>query len=204
MLVDGAEAIRNLVTNPGFESSTSGWGASRVDMSVQPQSGLLHGVGTKELLLVASGAGTAFVQTYSANRLDVSPGQWIAVSAELHGISCRAGIGIFFYSSTGTYVSEKWLVGADGERNLVSTVVPSNAAKASVGLRVYSSTLSNPAAGDSAVFDNVMAVIGTSQSTVETEVMQPFDGDTDWETSLWLDRSRTLRQWDGENWGPVG
>lgn len=131
------------------------------------------------MLLVAAGGGTGFAQANTGNRVPVTPGQWITAAGLAAGSSGRAGIGIFFYTSAGAYVSEKWSTSAaPAARHVLSSLVPAGAAFAGYAARVYSAAGGNPNAGDSAVFDGFIVALGATQAEAEAGSKSYFDGST--------------------------
>jgi hypothetical protein len=179
--VDLGITRRNLITNPSFETSATGWTGANcaVSWATSPRASKVGArVGT---ITVSAPAGTV---SASANPVPVAPGQWVAASILLGRSTGATYARIALEWRSGETVLSQTagaygvLSGGDLARQSVGGEAPATAT--SCRLVVY------PVAGSSGgtppdgvtVVDGAILVVGDTQSLSLAAVSPYFDGDT--------------------------
>jgi len=196
--IDGLEVARNYVHNPSLETNGTGWTPYSWTGTAERNQGE-GAVGEWFYRLTAGATLTGNRGRYRDHSATVAKGEdWtlsvfvrpsrtLALQARGEFRAGASAVGSMKYGDLTECPAGEWT-------RLHVTLTASDSA---TGIRqqvyLHAATMQK---GDTLDIDGEMVSRGP--------VIPYFDGDTDWGTSLWLDRSRKLLQWNGESWAPLG
>lgn len=206
--VDGVEAGKNLLINGSAENGTTAWAASNTT-TFSSTTGHTTMAGRVEARIFELRATTAAAVTASmAQEVSATPGRWYALRAWVASEGSKAIIRprIEWLNASGAVISasthpEFNANFYEGGYFTMTAAAPTGAVTARIMLSIYQANAQ--ASGARLWADQIMVTEGATQAAAESSAETYFDGNADWETSLWLDRGRSLKQWDGAAWGSV-